>query len=167
MLLTTVGNRPSALDGNGGIARLPFIGARNSAAVGPSSETTIGFIHLTASIVKGQPASAREAASHAEMILKGKAGPTAPLVVGSLDDLKIGFTPVSVRTGKLIGVVPQGTIVKGAWTGLERFYQLEGGGVHACFRKRHGGIGRNVLHAQGCREHYRRGQTRNLDGVYR
>jgi hypothetical protein len=79
-------------------------------------------------IVKGRQAGAREAENFAEMITSGKSAPTAPLVVGNLSDLKVGFTPTSVRTGKLIGVVPQGTIVNGAWTGVERYFQVEGGG---------------------------------------
>jgi hypothetical protein len=53
---------------------------------------------------------------------------TAPIIVSSLTDLKVGFTPASVRTGKLIGVSPQGTIVNGAWTGVERYFQIEDGG---------------------------------------
>lgn len=79
-------------------------------------------------IVKGQHASAREAESFAEMITSGKPVPTAPLVVSELTDLKVRFTPAAVRTGKLIGVAPQGTILNGAWTGVERYFQVEGGG---------------------------------------
>jgi hypothetical protein len=79
-------------------------------------------------IVKGHQASAREAESYAQMITSGKSVPTAPLVVSNLTDLKVGFTPAALRTGKLIGVAPQGTIVNGAWTGVERYFQIEGGG---------------------------------------
>jgi hypothetical protein len=79
-------------------------------------------------IVKGKQASAKEAETYAEMMINGKSVPTAPLVVSKLADLKVGFTPASVRTGKLIGVAPQGTIVNGAWTGAERYFQIEGGG---------------------------------------
>lgn len=79
-------------------------------------------------IVKGRQASAREAEGYAEMITSGRALPTAPLVVAKLTDLKVFFTPASIRTGKLIGVAPQGTIVNGAWTGVERYFQIEGGG---------------------------------------
>lgn len=79
-------------------------------------------------IVKGQQSSAAEAESYAKMITSGKSIPTAPLVVRNLADLKVGFTPASVRTGKLIGVAPQGTIVNGSWTGVERYFQIEGCG---------------------------------------
>jgi hypothetical protein len=79
-------------------------------------------------IVKGQQASAQEAESYAQMITSGKSVPTAPLVVRKLADVKVGFIPASVRSGKLIGVAPQGTIVNGAWTGVERYFQIEGGG---------------------------------------
>jgi hypothetical protein len=79
-------------------------------------------------IVKGQPASAREAEGFAERMISGQGTPTAPIVVKKLTDLKIGFTPANVRTGKMIGVSPQGTIVNGAWTGVERYFEIEGGG---------------------------------------
>jgi hypothetical protein len=79
-------------------------------------------------IVKGQPTSAREAEGFAEMMISGKGTPTAPIVVNNMTDLKVGFTPANVRTGKLIGVSPQGTIVNGAWTGVERYFEIEGGG---------------------------------------
>ena len=57
----------------------------------------------------------------------GKEMPTAPLVVKNITDLKVGFTPSTVRTGKLIGAAPQGTMVNGAWTGIERYFELAGG----------------------------------------
>lgn len=79
-------------------------------------------------IVKGHHATASEAANFSAMIASGKSVPTAPIVVGALSDLKLGFAPAVVRSGKLIGVVPQGTLVNGAWTGVERFYEIEGGG---------------------------------------
>jgi hypothetical protein len=79
-------------------------------------------------IVKGQQAGAREAESYGEMMISGKPVPSAPLVVSNLADLKVGFKPASVRTGKLLGVAPQGTIVNGAWTGVERYFHIEGGG---------------------------------------
>lgn len=79
-------------------------------------------------IAKGPQASAQEAESFAEMMISGKQVPSAPLVVGKLTDLKVGFKPAAVRTGKLIAVAPQGTIVNGAWTGVERYFQIEGGG---------------------------------------
>jgi hypothetical protein len=79
-------------------------------------------------IVKGQTTSAREAEGFAEMMISGKGMPTAPIVVNKLTDLKIGFVPANVRTGRLIGASPQGTIVNGAWTGVERYFEIEGGG---------------------------------------
>lgn len=107
---------------------------------GPTAKADDGFSNLSnepdrvrqffnnLDIVKGQHSTAREAESYAEMIASGKPVQTAPLVVGNITDLRMGFTPVSVRAGKLIGVVPQGTIVNGAWTGVERYFQIEGGG---------------------------------------
>lgn len=58
----------------------------------------------------------------------GKAPPTTPMVVNSLGDLKLGVSTAAVRSGKLIGAVPQGTIINGAWTGVERYFHIEGAG---------------------------------------
>jgi len=79
-------------------------------------------------VVKGQqPLSAQEAEAMAEKMQHGKEIPTAPLVVRNITDLKVGFAPAAVRTGKLIGAAPQGTIVNGTWTGVERYFELTGG----------------------------------------
>lgn len=79
-------------------------------------------------VVKGHQSSAEEATAFAEALKSGKEIPTAPLIVKSLGDLKLGFSPLSVRSGTLIGAAPQGTIVNGKWTGVERYFHIEGGG---------------------------------------
>ncbi len=50
------------------------------------------------------------------------------MVVKSLADLKVGFSTAAVRSGSLIGAVPQGTVINGAWTGVERYFHIEGAG---------------------------------------
>jgi hypothetical protein len=79
-------------------------------------------------LVKGQQSRAAEATAFAEALKSDKALPTAPVVVSSLDDLKLSFTASAVRSGRLIGAAPQGTIVNGKWTGVERYFHIEGGG---------------------------------------
>ena len=79
-------------------------------------------------IVKTNNSTGQEAAAFAEAIKSGKAIPTAPIVVKSLEDIKLGFSTVNVRSGKLIGAAPQGTIVNGGWTGVERYFHIAGSG---------------------------------------
>lgn len=79
-------------------------------------------------VVKGRQSSAAEATAFAETLKSGTATPTAPVVVNSLGDLKLGFSASAVRSGKLIGAAPQGTMVNGAWTGVERYFRIDGGG---------------------------------------
>ena len=78
-------------------------------------------------VVKGYQSSAKDAETFAADIKRGGT-PTAPMVLKSAADLKVSFSTAAVRSGNLIGVVPQGTIVKGAWTGVERYYHIEGAG---------------------------------------
>ena len=79
-------------------------------------------------VVKGHQSSAEEATAFAEALKSGKAMPSAPMVVKSIGDLKLGFSVAAVRSGKLIGAAPQGTIVNGKWTGVERYFHIEGSG---------------------------------------
>ena len=79
-------------------------------------------------VVKGHQSSAEEAAACAEALKSGKAIPTVPMVVKCLGDLKLGSSALAVRSGKLIGAAPQGTIVDGKWTGVERYFHIEGSG---------------------------------------
>jgi hypothetical protein len=46
-----------------------------------------------------------------------------------LTTLKLTFQPSTFNRCKLIGAVPTGTLLNNAWTGVERFYQLEGVGT--------------------------------------
>lgn len=55
-------------------------------------------------------------------------GQRAPVVFKDLSHLKLGFAAVSVSHGELIGVAPHGTMIGDAWTGVERFYRIEGAG---------------------------------------
>ena len=79
-------------------------------------------------IVKGAQASAKEVGAFAVAIGSAKKILNAPTLVQSLGDLKLGFTPAAVRNGKLIGAAPQGTIIKGSWTGVERYFHIVGAG---------------------------------------
>jgi hypothetical protein len=79
-------------------------------------------------VVKGHQSSAEEAGAFAEALKSGKKIPIAPMVVKSLGDLKVGFTAAAVRSGNLIGAAPQGTMINGAWTGVERYFHIEGAG---------------------------------------
>jgi hypothetical protein len=79
-------------------------------------------------VVKGHQQSAAEATAFAETLKSGEATPTAPTVVKSPGDLKLGFSAATVRSGKLIGAAPQGRIVNGKWTGVARHLHIEGGG---------------------------------------
>ncbi|HEX8612205.1 MAG TPA: hypothetical protein VF800_13030 [Telluria sp.] len=96
-------------------------------AVSNSPERVRQFVN-DLEIVKGLPSTAQQAEAFAQTLMRGPGVPTAPMVVRSLNDLKIGFGPAGVRSGKLIGVVPQGTIVGGGWTGIERYFQIDGAG---------------------------------------
>ena len=40
----------------------------------------------------------------------------------------LGFNAAAIRSGKLIGAAPQGTLVNGKWTGVERYFHIEGSG---------------------------------------
>ncbi|HAT31014.1 MAG TPA: hypothetical protein DCW29_09250, partial [Janthinobacterium sp.] len=72
--------------------------------------------------------SAKEAGAFAEALRSAKKILNAPTLVQSLGDLKIGFTAAAVRNGKLIGAAPQGTMINGSWTGVERYFHIEGAG---------------------------------------
>ena len=78
--------------------------------------------------VKSHQSSAAEATAFAEALTSGKAIATAPVTVANLNDLKLGFSAAAVRSGRLIGASPQGTLVNGAWTGVERYFRIEGSG---------------------------------------
>lgn len=80
-------------------------------------------------IVRTSPAANEQNAEAFATALKtGRSMPTAPMVAKDLRDLKVGFSPARVRSGRLIGASPQGTIVNGKWTGVERYFRIEGGG---------------------------------------
>lgn len=79
-------------------------------------------------LVKRTQSNAEDATAFVEALKSGKAPPTAPVIVKSLGDLKLGFSTAAVRSGRLIGVAPQGTVLNGKWTGVERYFHIEGGG---------------------------------------
>lgn len=49
-----------------------------------------------------------------------------PIVYKDISALKLGFEPAVVSKGELIAASPQGTLVGDTWTGMERFYRVEG-----------------------------------------
>lgn len=51
-----------------------------------------------------------------------------PEVHKDLSKLKIRFKPKSLDRGALIAAAPSGTKLNDAWTGVERFFQIEGAG---------------------------------------
>lgn len=79
-------------------------------------------------VVKTQPSTAREAEGFAEAAKRGTGVSMAPMVVQNLKDLKLGFGVATMRSGRLIGAAPQGTIVRGGWTGVERYFKIDGAG---------------------------------------
>lgn len=93
-----------------------------------SSDKVRQFFNNLEIVKTSQSSTPQEAEAFAEALKTGRAMPTAPMVVKSLEDLKVGFNPASVRSGKLIGVAPQGTIVNGKWTGVERYFRIDGSG---------------------------------------
>ncbi|NIA00248.1 hypothetical protein [Massilia sp. CCM 8734] len=92
-----------------------------------SPEQVCKFMNELA-VIKGRQSTAAEAAAFVETVKSGKPIPTTPIVVNSAGDLKVGFHAVAVRSGKLIGATPQGTIINGKWTGIERYFHIEGSG---------------------------------------
>ena len=60
--------------------------------------------------------------------LKDKPG-EQPEAYKSLSELNLTFTPSTFSQGELIAVVPSGTLIDNAWTGVERFFQISGVGV--------------------------------------
>jgi hypothetical protein len=51
-----------------------------------------------------------------------------PRVQKDFRDLHLSFVPAVVGRGTLIGAAACGTLVDGRWTGLERFYRIDGAG---------------------------------------
>jgi hypothetical protein len=58
----------------------------------------------------------------------GAPSPGAAIVVKSLSDLTLSFSAAAVPSGELIGAMPFGPKVNGAWTGVKRYFRIDGGG---------------------------------------
>lgn len=56
-------------------------------------------------------------------------GKRAPEVHKDLSTLKLTFKEASFNRGKLIAAAPSGTMIDNAWTGLDRFFQIDGVGM--------------------------------------
>jgi hypothetical protein len=59
---------------------------------------------------------------------QNKAEPVTPEVHKDLSTLKIRFKPTTLNRGTLMVAAPSGTKVGDAWTGVERFFKIEGAG---------------------------------------
>ncbi|RZI43714.1 hypothetical protein EGT07_08065 [Herbaspirillum sp. HC18] len=53
---------------------------------------------------------------------------TVPEVHKDMSTLKLAFKPANFNHGGLIAATPSGTKVKDAWTGVDRFFQIDGAG---------------------------------------
>jgi hypothetical protein len=51
-----------------------------------------------------------------------------PGILKDFGDLRLSFAPAVVSRGALIGAVACATLVDGRWTGLERYYRIDGAG---------------------------------------
>jgi hypothetical protein len=54
--------------------------------------------------------------------------PSIPEVHEDLSTLKVRFQPKALDRATLIAAAPHGTKIDGAWTGVERFFQIPGAG---------------------------------------
>ncbi|MGH8808160.1 MAG: hypothetical protein ACREX0_09815 [Noviherbaspirillum sp.] len=57
-----------------------------------------------------------------------KGGKHSPEVHKDLSNLKLAFKAASFNRGTLVAAAPSGTQIDNAWTGVERFFQIEGAG---------------------------------------
>lgn len=88
-----------------------------------SSETVKGFFnHMNTA----RAYVARKAIGNTQQQKTGE--PTMPEIHTDMSTLKIHFRPKSLNRGALIAAAPSGTLLNGAWTGVERFFQIEGVG---------------------------------------
>lgn len=78
-------------------------------------------------IVTTHQSSHQEMEFFAEALKQGKT-PAAPMVVRDINALRLTFPTVIARTGTFMGAVPQGTLVDGAWTGVQRYFHIAGAG---------------------------------------
>lgn len=53
---------------------------------------------------------------------------TSPTAYKNLSDLSLTFQAGRVPMGKLVAVAPSGTMIGQKWTGVERFFEIDGGG---------------------------------------
>lgn len=92
-------------------------------SVEKSPETVRGFFnHLNAArtYIAQQATANPEQQRTAESVM--------PEVHKDLSRLKTHFRPKSLNRGALIAAAPSGTLLNGTWTGIERFFQIEGAG---------------------------------------
>jgi hypothetical protein len=52
----------------------------------------------------------------------------APVIFKDLSELELGFGPAVFNKGHLIAAAPSGTMNGNAWTGVDRYYRIEGAG---------------------------------------
>ena len=64
-----------------------------------------------------------------ESTLEPKGTSRAPEVHKDLSTLKLAFKAASFSRGELIAAVPSGTLIENAWTGVDRFFRVDGAGV--------------------------------------
>lgn len=139
---------PPAVDGKNGGDRVQFVGVeqmpvpiprsemeRVQRAKGKSEKAEDGFSMLERSPDKVRSffnaleiAKTSAAPPPPVMTKQGKPALVAPVVYKDLTRMKLAFAPAQVSKGELIGVAPHGTMIKDAWTGVERFYRIDGTG---------------------------------------
>lgn len=68
------------------------------------------------------------ASAQNEAMKKSSDSLRAPVIFKDLAELELGFGPAVFNKGTLIGVAPTGTIIGSAWTGVDRYYRIDGAG---------------------------------------
>lgn len=92
-------------------------------SVEKSPETVKGFFnHMN----MARTYVARQAIANTQQQKTGE--PVMPEVHNDLSKLRIHFRPKALNRGALIAAAPSGTLLNGAWTGVERFFQIAGAG---------------------------------------
>lgn len=131
-------DRSAAVHWGEGLAGGFYVQGRHYESMQPYGEYFLGYSQATdCNFADGQipvlagasPNRVRQFIDDLATVRKaGAALPAVPAVAGRLEALRLGFSPAVVPRGTLIGAAPQGTLVDGAWSGVERYFRLERAG---------------------------------------
>ena len=111
--------------------RHPGTGAPTRAADGVSALTndprSVKQFFNKVDVVRSVHSSQNDLDSFNAAVHGGAIGKMAPVVIKDLSSLKLTFKPSTPNNGKLIGVSPQGTVIGDRWTGVETYFEIQGG----------------------------------------